>query len=562
MDMLSKDGLFLLEQVLDIVILADIETKRICFWNQSAAKNYGIDEKTYSLEDIFQHCPMTLHEMIQKMRSEYNPEEPMTVFSNLFTMKPDGSEQFADLTISYANEEQTILCFRLYLREDIRMSVATEMIVNGVKPLFLADINEEMDIFFANELFYTTFTKNKEAFESYYKNSFMATMLDTEQTSFYKKLRNILFDKKSFREDIQISTVHGVRKWFLLELQIIHIGNSDIKILGSMLPIAERIQVANRLEQMNQYLEAIQELTTGALFYINAKGTKLTHHSLLLKKRGLANEMDLYPKCVLPLIHDDDCADFLLFSDQMVQGSRETFQFRYKTDSKNFSWAKINCIPICDEEGNILELVGRVQNIDAEKELVDRATIDPLTNAYNKEYAREVIENIIEQAQPDMVHAFFFMDLDNFKYVNDNLGHTFGDFLLQELGCRLAKQLRSDDVIGRVGGDEFIFFLKNVKKIEILLTKANNLLETIGTSFNDGTIEHTIHGSIGIAVYPIHGKTYDDLYLNADLALYRSKHRGKNMATIFKPPVNKKSTKEIPEIPSLQTEALGESGER
>lgn len=561
MNVLSKDGLFLLEQVLDIVIIADIERKRLSFWNKAATKIYGINENTYSLEDIFEHCSMTLLEMIQEMRANYAPDEPMTMFPNLSTMKPDGTEQFADLTISYANEEQTLLCFRLFLREDIRMSIATEMINNGVKPLFLAEISEDMDIFFANELFYTTFTKSKEAFESYYKNSFMATLLEMEQTSFFKKIRNTLLDKKFFREDVQISTVHGVKKWFLLELQIMHVGDGDIKILGSMLPIAERIQVANRLEQMNQYLEAIQELTTGALFYINAKGTKLTHHSHLLKNRGIANEMDSYPKCVLSLIHDDDCTNFLIFSDKMIQGCTDDFEFRYKTDSKNFSWAKIHCIPIRDETGTIIEIVGRVKNIDAEKELVDRATIDPLTNAYNKEYAKEIIISTIEQTQPDTIHAFFFMDLDNFKYVNDNLGHSFGDYLLQELGRRLREQLRSDDIIGRVGGDEFIFFLKNVKKLEILLTKANNILETIGTSFNDGTTEHTIHGSIGIAIYPLHAKTYDDLYLLADLALYRSKNRGKNMATIYKPPLpvdkKKEKTTEIIDHSLLRDESQG-----
>lgn len=367
----------------------------------------------------------------------------------------------------------------------------------------------------------------------------MATLLDVEQTMFYKKMRATLFDAKAFRQDIQISTAHGVKKWFLLELQIIHIGNSDIKILGSLLPIADRIRVSNRLEQMNQYLEVIQELTTGALFYLNAKGTKFTHHSNLLKKRGLANEMEGYPKCVLPLIYEEDCTAYLEFSDKMISGSAEPFQFRYKTGSKTYSWAKINCMPVRDEEGTILELVGRVKNIDDEVELVKQATIDPLTNTLNKEFVKDTVENVLNATQQNLEqkirHALFFMDLDNFKYVNDNLGHKFGDFLLEELGKRLTGSVRGGDVIGRVGGDEFIFLIRNIPNMSMLLEKAQRLLASIGIEFNDGTTRHTIGGSVGIAVYPDHGTTYDELYHNADIALYRSKKRGKNMATIYKP---------------------------
>lgn len=560
MKRLNLESNFIFEQMIDVIILADIPTKRICYWNLPATKVYGLDENTFSLEDIFQHCPMTLEEMILKTRAEFTLDQPMAVFPNLFTTKADGSEQFADLTISYANEEETILCFRLYLKEDIRMAVAKEMINNGVKALFLAEISEQMDIFYANDLFYTTFTKSKDAFETYYKNSFMATLLDVEQTSFYKNIRGTLLSDKAFRQDIQISTVHGVKKWFLLELQIMHTGNSDLKILGSLLPIADRIQVSNRLEQMNQYLEVIQELTTGALFYVNAKGTKFTHHSSLLKKRGLATEMDGYPKCVLPLIHEDDVESYLEFSDKMINGSTEDFKFRYKTDSKTHSWAKIHAMPVRDEEGSILELVGRVKNIDDEVELVKQATTDPLTNTLNKEFVKDTVENILnipnQNPEQNIKHALFFMDLDNFKYVNDNLGHQFGDFLLQELGSRMSSSVRAGDVIGRVGGDEFVFLIRNIPNMSMLLDKAQRLLKTIGNEFNDGKTSHTIGGSVGISVYPEHGTTYDELYQKADVALYRSKKRGKNMATIYKPETSERKEnttspqEEITEQPS------------
>ncbi len=119
------------------------------------------------------------------------------------------------------------------------------------------------------------------------------------------------------------------------------------------------------------------------------------------------------------------------------------------------------------------------------------------------------------------------------KCGNDNLGHAFGDFLLGELGKRLRDAVRQQDLVGRVGGDEFVIFLRDIPNEEVLLGKAKMLLSTISEDFCDGVQHHNIHGSLGVAIYPDHGTSYEELYHHADLALYSSKHRGKNMVTLF-----------------------------
>ncbi len=535
---LSDDYLFSLENTKDVVILVDIKKKSLCFWNKAAESLYGIQENTCCLEDIFQPSPETLAEMIHEMVTNYPETATESFFPNLNTVTQDGSGQVVDLTIRYANKALTAIALQLVLREDTRLTVAKEMIDSVEKPLFLVDLTSEMDVFYANDLFYTTFTIGKEAFQHYYKNSFSATLLDMDIELLFSAAKKELLTSKSYRQDIQISTVHGVKKWFLLELQIFKIGHEKMKLLGTLIPIAQRIEVSNRLEQMNQYLTAIQELTTGALFYVNPKG-KFSHHSSLLKSKGYPNEMDNFPKCIFPMVHQDDIDDLQIFFDKMMAGSTESHQFRYKTGTEISSWAKVSGLPIRNADGEISEIVGRVKNIDDEVELVKQATIDPLTNALNKEFVKETVENIfqhtVQTTEKSIMHALFFMDLDNFKYVNDNLGHKFGDYLLKELGVRFSSSVRSGDIIGRVGGDEFIFLIRNIPNMSMLLEKAQRLLKTIGEEFQEGDITHKISGSIGIAVYPEHGNSYGELYHNADLALYRSKHRGKNMATLYKP---------------------------
>lgn len=162
-----------------------------------------------------------------------------------------------------------------------------------------------------------------------------------------------------------------------------------------------------------------------------------------------------------------------------------------------------------------------------------RATLDPLTNCYNKISAEEEITEILEESGEGMEHSLFFLDLDNFKYVNDNLGHAFGDYLLSQVGKRLLEKVRNNDIVGRTGGDEFLVFLRGTAKLDFLLGKAEEILDSISQEVVKEEQKHSIFGSLGIAIYPDHGTTYDQLYHHADKALYRSKERGKNMVTLY-----------------------------
>lgn len=530
---MTNDLLFLFGNSPKVYIVADIQKKRIIFFNKTAKNLYNIHEKTYSLEDIFVSCEKNLHEMIMDFVTHHNNGEETLNFPNLQTTKPDGCTQMADLLIGYLTPEKSLLFLELNTKVDDRERVLKDMVDNTSKAMFLANLDDDYSIFYANDLFYQIFGKDQQAFEHFYKNSFMATMVAVNNETFARDVKYYLLDHPDYHADIQVATVQGVKKWFYLDLQYRAVSHGSRVLKGMLLPIADRVEVQKQLEHINGYFEAFQELTTGALFYINRKTKTGTHHSKLLRKAGFPERMDNFPHCALPMLHPDDASTFLEYADAIMKGVTPPYKIRYRRGTDVYSWARLSSYPIFDQNNEVIEVVGRIENIDSEIQLLERATIDPLTNALNKEFAKERIETILHNSSSDLSHAFFFMDLDNFKYVNDNLGHKFGDYLLSELGHRMQENFRSDDIIGRVGGDEFVFLVRNISNFEVLLRKASNLLDTIGKEFDDGTHKHTIFGSIGIAVYPSHGTTYEQLYHRADLALYRSKHRGKNMATIY-----------------------------
>jgi diguanylate cyclase (GGDEF)-like protein len=128
--------------------------------------------------------------------------------------------------------------------------------------------------------------------------------------------------------------------------------------------------------------------------------------------------------------------------------------------------------------------------------------------------------------------AVFFIDLDNFKKINDSLGHDTGDQVLIEVGKRLIASLRKEDTIARLGGDEFVAALE-IKGQSDAVDMANKIINSINQPIfaNNNTIQ--ISSSIGIVIYPEHGNELKDLLSKADIALLQAKHEGKDRFKIY-----------------------------
>ena len=116
--------------------------------------------------------------------------------------------------------------------------------------------------------------------------------------------------------------------------------------------------------------------------------------------------------------------------------------------------------------------------------------------------------------------ALFFLDLDNFKAVNDNLGHDYGDRLLIDVGKRLRACVRESDTVARMGGDEFLILLEEIESIDLIEMTANRISSALRHDIVEGDFRQSISGSIGIAIYPEDATTGQDLLKNADIASY------------------------------------------
>ena len=196
--------------------------------------------------------------------------------------------------------------------------------------------------------------------------------------------------------------------------------------------------------------------------------------------------------------------------------------------------------PIHDRNGQITGAVIVFHDVSMARAMVlemsHLAQHDVLTDLPNRLMLNDRITQAISLARRNRNQlALLFLDLDGFKRINDSLGHTIGDRLLQSVAARLPTCVRKSDTVSRQGGDEFVILLPEVAHAEDAAVSAEKILTELKKTHNVG--EHCLHvtGSIGISTYPDHGEDAETLIKNADTAMYHAKEKGRDNCQFFRP---------------------------
>ena len=177
----------------------------------------------------------------------------------------------------------------------------------------------------------------------------------------------------------------------------------------------------------------------------------------------------------------------------------------------------------------IHEINGMLDDLEsAQKDNAYKANHDALTGLPNRRLLSELLNYALKKAERDKTMlAVFFLDLDDFKNINDTKGHDTGDEILIQAAHRIASALRKSDVLARIGGDEFIIFLENIDQIATIELIANKILDCFKPVMTVKDSEFHLSTSIGISVYPVDGLNSETLFKHADMALYDAKEIGK-----------------------------------
>lgn len=222
----------------------------------------------------------------------------------------------------------------------------------------------------------------------------------------------------------------------------------------------------------------------------------------------------------------------------------ETVEIESFRNNGEVFWCEMSVAPVSDSFGKVKHYVCILNEVtqrrEMEKELLKQATHDSLTQLPNRVLFMDRVEQAILRAKrKKSMFAFLFLDLDRFKMINDTLGHTIGDKLLQVISNRLLLGTHDFDTVARIGGDEFVILLQDIKNQDQAQKVAEDLLQSVEKPAQIGQHSLRVTGSIGISFYPNDGLDYESLMKNADLSMYHAKDSGRNNYRIFDEEMNK-----------------------
>jgi diguanylate cyclase (GGDEF)-like protein len=185
------------------------------------------------------------------------------------------------------------------------------------------------------------------------------------------------------------------------------------------------------------------------------------------------------------------------------------------------------------------------------------ANNDALTGLPNRLLARTRFEQSVELSKRNKEHiALIFLDLDNFKTVNDSLGHAAGDTLICDVAERLKNSVRASDTVSRQGGDEFLIMLAGQADQESIATVAAKIIEMMSIPFRINSMEISATCSVGISLYPDNGQDFDSLLKHADMAMYKAKESGRNAFRFYDPQMNTNVIEHLHLISGIRTALL------
>lgn len=349
-------------------------------------------------------------------------------------------------------------------------------------------------------------------------------------TAFLQLFKDITIHP-SAKVDIQINHTKE-DTWCRISLHNIYEGNIVVGTVGFLEDITElkRMELQSKQKQELQdaliakaLLYAKVDLDSGFLLEMNGKESQRSFNLFVQK-----NVVDyVYPKDIDYVSHE---LSIEVLRNKFQHGV-DTIETQFRMDL-NGSTKWVSCTEYC-HPANPSKMILIINDIDQKKrkeiELRNQAERDGLTGLYNATTTRKKIEEALACGyQSDEKQVFVLLDLDNYKLINDTFGHIYGDQVLVDVAQMMKKRFRSSDIIGRMGGDEFVIFLRNIRSYQYVGALIQELCDMIYKTYTQDGQNVTLSASVGVTWAPLDGHTFAELYQKSDIALYQVKKQSKN----------------------------------
>lgn len=322
-------------------------------------------------------------------------------------------------------------------------------------------------------------------------------------------------------------------------------SNHPTKLNGFILDITDKKTAQLQVEKEHRYLQNIVDSVSDPIMVINSDYTvSLMNEARKKELKGRTFIDPSSPKCYEISHYRDTPCDGIEHPCPLARvletKTATKVLHNHKFSNGDDQFVELAASPLFNENGECTGIIESARDItqhiqlthqlqDQSKQLRYQAHHDNLTALPNRALFMDRLDQTIKDAKRYKTKAaLLFLDLDHFKDINDTYGHDVGDEVLKEVSFRLTKSVRENDVVSRLGGDEFTIIMKDVKNNNDITTVAKKIKSVFQEPMKINS--HLLHlsTSIGISIYPDTGKVSEDLLRNADSAMYQAKNSGKN----------------------------------
>ncbi|MES9961728.1 MAG: EAL domain-containing protein [Sedimenticola sp.] len=307
----------------------------------------------------------------------------------------------------------------------------------------------------------------------------------------------------------------------------------------------ELLEANEELHDSKEAYRAIIETSKDWIWSINLQGQH-TYSNPAVKNILGYSEDEIVGNMAADLIHQEDRGYVTENLAKWIQQKEgwHGLVIRWRHKDGGYRYLESTAVPEINTQGDLVGFRGVDRDITErrrqEEQIIHQAHYDSLTELPNRFLAMDRLSQLINEASRNRARvAILFLDLDDFKKINDTLGHDTGDRLLQEAALRLTDGVRRGDTVGRLGGDEFIVLLGGINDVTDVRPIAETLIDKFRDAFRIDGRELILTASIGISIYPNDGDNPSLLLRNADSAMYHSKDQGRNTYSYFTKEMNK-----------------------
>lgn len=383
----------------------------------------------------------------------------------------------------------------------------------------------------------------REEFKEKFDNHVLDAIYEGDRETLLKEIGRQLLATKVFMYENRLVVKGGCVRWVWVSAELMEDEERGDWIHCIFHDISREKKIQEQQQINEKRYDIILSHIQDIIFELDCAAYSIYYSPNFQKKFGYEIPAQGFPDSMFAtdIIFEED-KSILRGQFQSILAGEDEMECEYRIKSRDglYLWVDVHASALRDSEGKLLKILGIISDIDQRKREIIKAqkaaVSDPLTGLLNRRECVWQIEHYMELNHNPA--AFLLIDVDNFKGINDAYGHLYGDSVLNEFAGSLRTIFRKEDIIARIGGDEFVVFMANLSTIGIIEEKIREI-QNIFQRFTIEGFTGKVSCSTGISLYPGHGSDFRSLFAKADAAMYWAKNNGKARFCIYGTDMNR-----------------------